>query len=246
MSRKPTVPPSAERLIYVLEDDTDIACLVCRELAKFGYTAEAVATGQALLRRQRQKPAKLCIVDLGLPDLDGLSVVRRLGEESRCAIIILTGRHDLADRVTGLELGADDYVTKPFEPRELVARVRSVLRRIAEATAAIEPSRAARFAGWTFNPSSYRLTSPAGDDCELGKAEADLLIGLLSNPNRILTRDQLLPNRARPALDRTIDARISRLRKRLKDDPDTPRLIKTVYGAGYMLAAGVEWDWLGS
>lgn len=236
------VPHSTHsRLIYVLEDDRDVAQIVTRELTKFGFATEHFTTGNALLQRYRNRPAALCIVDLGLPDLDGLTVVRTLCESRGCAIIILTGRHDLSDRVAGLEIGADDYVTKPFEPRELVARVHSVLRRAEVREQNVKSPSMAYFSGWIFELECQRLTSPAGDVQDLGQAETTLLTALLRNPNRILSREQLLPDRANAPFDRTIDARISRLRRRLGEDPDDPRMIKTVYGVGYMLAAAVEW-----
>lgn len=232
---------TSHRLIYVLEDETSVAHTIVRELAKHGFAAEHLSSGQALLKRHLKMPAALCIVDLGLPDIDGLAVVRALSEARNCAIIILTGRHELADRVAGLEIGADDYVTKPFEPRELVARVRSVLRRLQTREQGTDAGQRAHFCGWIFEQASQRLASPTGEVQDLGLAEAQLLTTFLRNPNRILRREQLLSSRISAPFDRTIDARVSRLRKRLGDDSDDPRMIKTVYGAGYMLAASVEW-----
>jgi DNA-binding response OmpR family regulator len=230
----------APKLIYLVEDDRGVAQVVVEALGRFGFRVEHMRSGRQLLLRQRQRPADLCIVDLGLPDLDGLSVVRELGALESCAIVILSGRQDLADRVAGLELGADDYVLKPFEPRELIARVRSVLRRADIRRRRVE-TEIARFAGWAFEPASHLLTAPGGSAEQLGTAEAELLLALLRSPNRILTREQLLPDRPNVPYDRTIDARISRLRRRLRDDPLAPRLIKTIYGAGYMLAVPVAW-----
>lgn len=230
------------RLIYVLEDDDNVAQLVVRTLKEFGFSTEHMTSGRSLLRKHRQKPAELCIVDLGLPDMDGLTVVRQLNDSGNCAIIILTGRQELSDRVTGLELGADDYIIKPFEPRELIARVRSALRRVEEQKRIPSDNARARFAGWMFDVSRQQLKSPDGQIGQLGTAETQLLLTFLRSPNRILTREQLLPDRTSPPIDRTIDARISRLRKRLDDEALEPRIIKTIYGAGYMFAVDVEWD----
>lgn len=229
------------RLIYVLEDDRDVGQIVVRELVRFGFSAEHLTSGNDLLKRHARRPAALCIVDLGLPDQDGLTVVRTLRESGACAVVILTGRGELADRVAGLEIGADDYVTKPFETRELIARVRSVLRRVETRDQAARAGSTAHFSGWVLELASQQLKSPTGEVQDLGLAEAQLLTALLRSPNRILSRDQLLPNRANAPFDRTIDARISRLRKRLGEEPDDPRMIKTVYGVGYMLSATVEW-----
>jgi DNA-binding response OmpR family regulator len=233
--------PALRPLIYVLEDDRDVAQVVISALSENGFAAEHVASGRTLLQKQRCRPARLCIVDLGLPDLDGLNVVRELREALGCAIMILTGRNELSDRVAGLELGADDYVVKPFEPRELVARVRSILRRLQEPDSQGRSRTIARFADWTFEYASQSLTDPHGRSTQLGKAEADPLHILLRRPNRILAREQLLPDSAEPPIDRTIDARISRLRKRLADGANGCRILKTVYGAGYILAVQVEW-----
>ena len=176
--------------------------------------------------------------------MDGMQVVRELQDGSPCAVLILTGRNDVTDRVLGLELGADDYIVKPFEPRELVARVRSILRRYQRAPAP-EPAserNLARFASWSFDASRHALTAPDGREISLSAAEAGLLATLLRRPNKILSREQLLGERDVDPFDRSIDVRISRLRRKLDDDPQNPKLIKTVYGAGYLFSAQVEWQ----
>ena len=149
----------SQPILYVLEDDAEIARLICMSLGEYGFRCEHVGTGRQLLARARQSPPDLCIVDLGLPDMDGMQVVRELQDGSPCAVLILTGRNDVTDRVLGLELGADDYIVKPFEPRELVARVRSILRRYQRAPAAEAPSerKLARFAGWSFDANRHAL-----------------------------------------------------------------------------------------
>lgn len=210
-------------------------------LGEFGFKHKWCRTGGELLRQIPQIRPALCIVDLGLPDRDGLDVVREIQHHHDCGVLILTGRDIVADKVLGLELGADDYMVKPFEPRELVARVRSILRRY-ERDEKPRERRLAHFAGWRFDPASFSLTSPDGREDFLGTAEARLLLLLLEKPNRILTREQLAGTADLSPLDRSIDVRVSRLRKRLGDDPHQPRLIKTVYGAGYLMSTAVDWD----
>ena len=237
-------PPSSQPAIFVLEDDADVARLICMSLSDYGFRCEHLSTGRQLLARARQSAPDLCIVDLGLPDMDGMQVVRELQDGSPCAVLILTGRNDVTDRVLGLELGADDYIVKPFEPRELVARVRSILRRYQRAPAP-EPAserNLARFASWAFDASRHALTAPDGREMSLSAAEAGLLATLLRRPNKILSREQLLGERDVDPFDRSIDVRISRLRKRIEPDAGEPAIIKTVYGAGYMFSADVSWS----
>ena len=175
--------------------------------------------------------------------MDGMELVRALRSDGRCGVLILTGRGDTIDRVMGLELGADDYMVKPFEPRELIARVRSILRRCTAPRDAtpLPPATVAEFAGWRFAPGSNTLSSADGESSTLSTAEAQLLKTMLQHPNRILTREQLMGERNLSSFDRSIDVRISRLRRKLEDDPQNPKLIKTVYGAGYLFACAVVW-----
>jgi DNA-binding response OmpR family regulator len=231
--------------ILVLEDEPDIARLICSALAEYGFRCEHVRTGRELLARARHASPDLVIVDLGLPDMDGMQVVRELQDGSPCAVLILTGRNDITDRVLGLELGADDYITKPFEPRELVARVRSILRRYLRAAppeAGAGERNVACFGSWRFDAARHALTRADGEETSLSAAEATLLLTLLRRPNKILSREQLLGERDVDPFDRSIDVRISRLRRKLDDDPHNPRLIKTVYGAGYLFSAQVSWE----
>lgn len=242
-------------LILVIEDELDISDLIASTLQSYGFRCECCRTGTDGLARAATTMPALCIVDLGLPDMDGLQLVRSLQDLCDPAIVILTGRQQLADRVVGLELGADDYMGKPFEPRELVARVRSILRRLGRnpsvpvSAAPVEPAlktatgngdMVARFEGWQFIPARNLLLSPEGEECALSTAETRLLDILLRGANRILSRDQLLGSALDPS-DRAIDVRISRLRRKLSEDPQSPRLIKTVYGAGYVFSAEVHW-----
>ena len=229
-------------LIFVLEDEAEIARLIASTLAEFGFRSETFGTGRALLARVRRAQPELAILDLGLPDMDGLQVLRELQQQHPCAALILTGRDGLTDRVLGLELGADDYLVKPFEPRELVARVRSILRRYQKADAPDTGGpAAARFAGWHFDIGRLHLRADDGREISLSAAEAALLQTLLKRPNKILSREQLIGERELDPFDRSIDVRISRLRRKLEDDPQDPKIIKTVYGAGYLLCATVEW-----
>ncbi|QID19773.1 response regulator transcription factor [Nitrogeniibacter mangrovi] len=230
-------------MIYLVEDDPAVAELIGRTLQKYDFRCRHFDTGNAFLRQLRSESPQLVILDLQLPDMDALQIVSQLRAAHRFGLMIVTGRDDSHDRVLGLELGADDYVTKPFEPRELIARVRSVLRRYqAPPDPARQAVRRARFAGWRFDLGTYQLCSPDGDTTTLSQAEAQLLTVMLEHPNQILSRDQLLDGRNVVALDRSIDLRISRLRRRLEDNPQHARLIKTVYGAGYLFSAQVDWE----
>ncbi|KAB2920385.1 MAG: response regulator transcription factor [Hyphomicrobiaceae bacterium] len=231
------------RSIYLVEDTAEVARSLCVTLADYGFRHRHFLTARDFLRQLKTEAPDLCIIDLGLPDMDGIELVRKVHELRGCPILILTGRHHVADRILGLELGADDYMVKPFEPREVVARIHSILRRIAKARGDhAGTARTARFAGWSFATGCNRLTAPDGRKVELSAAEARLLTIMLKRPNRILSRAQLLGDRDLEPLDRSIDARISRLRSKLENRGDAPELIKTVYGAGYLLNAKVEWS----
>lgn len=243
MSRELFHPPEGSHCIYVLDDDVDICRLVCVTLREFGFEANECHTAAVLQRLLLVRVPDLCIVDLGLPDADGMDVVRNLQARNTCGVIVLTGRGYLSDRVMGLELGADDYVVKPFEPRELVARVRSVLRRQEKSRSSQLQVRSqhAEFGRWRFRADSNLLVSPSGQEWTLSAGEARMLLLFLQRPNRILTREQLCGDRDLSALDRSVDVRVSRLRRKLESDPQSPKTIRTVYGAGYLLATEVRW-----
>jgi two-component system, OmpR family, response regulator len=191
----------------------------------------------------------LCVVDLGLPDMDGIELMRKITTVSSSGVLILTGRGHTVDRVMGLELGADDYMVKPFEPRELVARVRSILRRRAGGGsggagggyAPGHPRRHANFLGWSLDCAANILRAADGSEHLLGTAETQVLRAFVERPCQILTREQLIGQRDLSPQDRSIDVRISRLRRKLESDPQNPKIIKTVYGAGYMFSAAVTW-----
>ncbi len=230
------------QVIYVVEDDDAVARLVTRNLVDFGFTVESFLDGSSVLRRLQHKVPDLCIVDLGLPDMDGIEVMRQIAQQSSCGLLILTGRGDTIDRVMGLEMGGDDYVVKPFEPRELIARVRSILRRRSIHSAQPKDhQRVAQFAGWTFDCSANALRGADGTEHVLGVAETKVLRAFIQRPHQILNREHLLDQPDLSPTDRTIDVRISRIRRKLEIDPQNPKIIKTVYGAGYMFMAAVTW-----
>jgi len=226
-------------LIAIVEDDPGVAKLIEQALADFAFRTVCCRSAGDLLLRLRSLDPALCIIDLGLPDMDGIEVMQRVRAQSTCGIMILTGRAHVSDRVMGLELGADDYMLKPFEPRELVARVRSILRRREGSGGG--PRQVAEFAGWRFNLSNNTLSAPDGGEHLLSTAEAELLKVFVSHPNRILPREKLMGSRDLAPTDRAIDVRISRLRRKLEADPQNPNYIKTVYGAGYLFMASVSW-----
>jgi DNA-binding response OmpR family regulator len=204
------------------------------------------ASGKDLFEMLEREAIDLVLLDLKLPGEDGMQLTRAVRERATIPIILLTGRKDEADRVMGLELGADDYVTKPFSPRELLARVRAVLRRYQVQTTLPERDntrRAFRFAGWELNLRTRRLVSPQGESVELSNGELSLLNALCRAPQRVLTRDQLLSmSRLHEAevYDRSIDVQVRRLRLKIEADPANPLLIVTEHGAGYRLASEVE------
>jgi len=229
------------KLIAIVEDDPDISRIIEQVLGDFGFQTATCRSAGDLLRRLRSLAPDLCIIDLGLPDMDGLEVMQRVRAQSACGILILTGRAHVSDRVMGLELGADDYMLKPFEPRELVARVRSILRR-REGSLEGGNRQLAEFAGWRFNLGNNTLVSPGGEEQLLSTSEAELLKVFVSNPNRILPREKLMGTRDLAPTDRSIDVRVSRLRRKLEPDDQSPAFIKTVYGAGYLFLATVDWS----
>jgi len=230
--------------ILVVDDDPEIRRLLTQYLEKNGYRVTAVAEGGGMWMTLERTRIDLIVLDLMLPGVDGLELCRDLRSRSKVPVIMLTARGDEMDRVLGLEMGADDYLAKPFSARELLARIKVVLRRVRDLPSdplAEDPERLA-FNGWTLDTRTQHLISPDGLVVPLSQAEIRLLQTLLRHPNRALTRDQLLEltqgREARP-FDRSIDVLIGRLRKHLGDDAREPELIKTIRGRGYMLAARV-------
>jgi DNA-binding response OmpR family regulator len=232
--------------ILIIDDDPDIRELVTEYLCDNDMRVTSRASGKDLFEMLEREAIDLVLLDLKLPGEDGMQLARAVRERATIPIILLTGRKDEADRVMGLELGADDYVTKPFSPRELLARVRAVLRRYQVQTTLPERDntrRAFRFAGWELNLRTRRLVSPLGESVELSNGELSLLNALCRAPQRVLTRDQLLSmSRLHEAevYDRSIDVQIRRLRLKIEADPANPMLIVTDRGAGYRLASDVE------
>lgn len=231
--------------ILVVDDDAEIRQLLRSYLERNGLRVTTAADGAGMWRALERARVDLIVLDLMLPGTDGLELCRNLRVRSRIPVIMLTARGDEMDRVLGLEMGADDYLPKPFSARELLARIKVVLRRSRDLPVdALEgsPERLS-FAGWTLDTRARHLVSPQGVVVSLSNAEHRLLQVLATHPNRVLSRDQLLDlTRGREAgpFDRSIDVLIGRLRRRLGDDAREPLLIKTVRGEGYMLAAKVS------
>jgi two-component system, OmpR family, response regulator len=244
----PSTRVSSAQHIAVLDDEVDITQLLAGYLQNQGFRVTQLHQGTALMSLMAIDPPALVLLDLGLPGEDGFSIARQLREHWRCGLVIVTGRGDSIDKVVGLEVGADDYVTKPFDLRELLARIKAVLRRLTPtepaapaAAAATEKTRLC-FAGWALDTAARNLTTPAGQDMPLTTGEFDLLCAFAQHPGRVLSRDFLLElTRGREAapFDRTIDVQVGRLRKKLEDDADNPQIIKSVRGAGYILVPPV-------
>jgi DNA-binding response OmpR family regulator len=241
--------------VAVLDDEVDITQLLGNYLQMQGFRVSQVHHGRALLELMARDPAALVLLDLGLPGEDGFAIARQLREHWRCGLVIVTGRGDAVDKVVGLEIGADDYVTKPFDLRELLARIKAVLRRLQPADsppatppvvlAAAAPAERTRlcFAGWTLDTAARRLVAPDGAEVVLTSGEFDLLQVLARHAGRVLSRDFLLEQtRGREAapFDRTVDVLVGRLRKKLGDSAGEPQLIKAVRGAGYLFAPAVS------
>ena len=239
--------------IAVLDDEVDITQLLAGYLQSHGFRVTQLHNGASLMALMGTDPADLVLLDLGLPGEDGFSIARRMRENWRCGLVIVTGRGDAVDKVVGLEVGADDYVTKPFDLRELVARVKAVLRRLvpsdaadaslpASAPVALAASDKFRFAGWQLDVAARSLANPQGQNVALTGGEFDLLCAFARHAGRVLSRDFLLEQtRGREAapFDRTIDVQVGRLRKKIETDADDPQIIKSVRGAGYILVPPV-------
>ncbi|HVY04894.1 MAG TPA: response regulator [Burkholderiales bacterium] len=237
---------SIPRHVLVVDDDADLRRMVAEYLGDYDLRVTGAADGAAMREAMSREAIDLVLLDLKLNSEDGMTLARELRETSSVPIVILTGRKDDVDRIMGLELGADDYLTKPFNLRELLARIRAILRRT-QAHPAMHAegraSRAFRFAGWELDLRSRRLTSNEGDRVELTHAEFALLAAFLGAPERILSREQLLElSRGNDdnVFDRSIDVQILRLRRKIETDPSRPKLIRTERGAGYFFNAKVE------
>ena len=230
--------------IVIVDDQPEICELVYDYLTSEGYRVSTASDGASMRKLLQQYDVDLVLLDIMLPGDDGLSLARQLRAQSDIGIIILTGRGETVDRIIGLEMGADDYLPKPFHLRELLARVKSVLRRASTRTEAPKSApQAAVFNGWKLDLTSRELIAPSGEEVRLTTGEFDLLAAFVGNANQVLSRDRLLDlarNRSSGPFDRTIDVQVGRLRKKLEDDPQNPSLIKTVRGSGYIFTASVE------
>jgi two-component system OmpR family response regulator len=233
--------------VLIVDDDREIRGLLAQYLEKHDFRTTAVADGREMRRILERAHVDLLVLDLMLPGEDGLSLCRELRSRSQLPIIMLTARGEDVDRIVGLELGADDYVAKPFNPRELLGRIKAVLRRSAHAPRDPSPEsvRGFSFGGWRLDTVTRTLTNDQGGDVALSGAEYRLLAVLLGAGNRVLTRAQLtelLRGRDADPFDRSIDVRVSRLRQLLGDDARAPQIIKTVYGEGYVIGVNVLTD----
>lgn len=230
--------------VLVVDDEPAIGDLIRNYLTRHGLRVSIAPDGAGMRRIMREDPADVVLLDLGLPGEDGLSLTRHIRAHSNVGVIIVTGSGESVDRIVSLELGADDFVAKPFDLRELLARIRSVLRRTAgnaqPAAAAQQPELS--FAGWHLDLRSRRLFGPDGAEVALTTGEYDLLKVFADNPNRVLSRDRLLQetrNRDAGPFDRAVDMQIARLRRKIEVDADNPVLIKSVRGAGYIFTPAV-------
>ncbi|HEY6096221.1 MAG TPA: response regulator [Gallionellaceae bacterium] len=223
--------------VLLVDDDDQIRQLLRDYLAGFGMSVVPVANGKEMRAAMEIRAFDLIILDLMLPEEDGIAICRALRATSNIPILMLTARGEATDRIVGLEVGADDYVVKPFEPRELVARIQTIMRRVGPGReSAREPRDQVSFMGWRLNTALRQLISPDELVIPLSNAEFRLLSVFLDHPNRVLTRDFLLDQargRSMELFDRSIDLLVSRLRQKIGDDPRTPTLIKTVRGEGY-------------
>jgi two-component system, OmpR family, response regulator len=242
-----TVPETPMPHVLALDDDAQMRQLIADSLGENDLRVTTVATGADMQKVLREHAVDVVVLDLRLAGEDGMQHALRLRETSEIPIIIVSGRKDEADRVMGLEFGADDYITKPFSPRELLARVRAVLRRYRSSREMLpardEKRRAYRFAGWELNVRTRRLVGPDGRRVELSNGEFNLLEAFCAAPRRVLSRDQLLGlSRLHNAevYERSIDVQILRLRRKIEADPSQPAYIKTERGSGYILDAAVE------
>ena len=231
--------------ILIVDDDVRLCRALARYLRQEHYEVQTAQSAERMRQLLEAGSPDLVILDLMLPDGDGFSLARELRARYELAIVMLTGRADTVDKVVGLELGADDYVTKPFDPRELLARVRTVLRRVSDAGKSTSAGSVARFAGWTFDLAAHELTDPEGKPVSLTAHEHKLLAALVERHHQVLTRTailDLLTQREWTPYDRSVDVLVAKLRKKLGDHRPQPSLIKTIRSVGYMFTATVDFD----
>ncbi len=229
--------------ILVVDDDSEIRSLLKSYLLKNQYRVDTAAEGREMFKLLEQQRFDLIVLDLMMPGDDGLTLCRKLRADSNIPVIMLTAKGDEMDRIVGLEMGADDYLPKPFNPRELLARIKTVLRRTHPDIKASQNSSGYSFDGWQLNTANHQLTSPDGEVESISHSEFTLLKVFLENSGRILSRDQLLDftkGRSAGPFDRAIDVQVGRLRKRLNDTASEPTMIKTARGEGYIFIADVK------
>lgn len=254
-STTPAQDDSGERLIQapvehhilVVDDDAELRQLVAKFLRANGFRVTTVRSAPEVRHALASMPIDLIILDLMLPGISGLDLCREIRKTSTVPIIMLTAKAEETDRIVGLEIGADDYVTKPFSPRELVARLNAVLRRMSVDAAVRKPAaaRGYNFEGWVLDTLKRELTNPEGIVVDLSTGEYDLLHAFVEQPQKVLTREQLLDaarNRVATGFDRSIDVQISRLRRKIAPGDDDHAMIKTVRGVGYMFVPTVTWS----
>ena len=244
-----TGPPDDAPHILIVDDDPRIRRMLIGYFEQEGYRISSAADGSALRAQLAAKPVDIILLDVVMPGEDGLTLAREIRAKSNVGIIMLTGRAEVLDRVVGLEVGADDYVAKPFHLRELLARVRSVQRRRKESASEIpslrqEPAnQIIRFDGWLLDIGRRQLVSPKGEDVMLTTGEFDLLMVLAKHPGRVFGRESLMDltrGRSYEAFDRTIDGQVARLRRKIEGDPKNPTLIKSVRGVGYVFTGKID------
>ena len=238
-----------QQRILVVDDDPNIRDMLERYLSKQSYTVHTAGDSATMNRLMGAYNFDLVILDLMLAGEDGLILARRIRENSDLPIIMLTVKGDEIDRIIGLEMGADDYLPKPFNPRELLARMKAVLRRAGPEKTRIvksnQPGEIAHFDGWTLDTAKREVRSAANERVDLSSGEFDLLSAFVGHPRRTLSREQLLDyvhGGKRFPFDRSIDIQIMRLRRKIEIDPQNPLMIKTVHGAGYMFTPKVDWS----
>jgi two-component system OmpR family response regulator len=230
--------------ILIVDDDRQIRAMLARFLAEHGMRVTRAGDGEQMFKTLEAGRFDVIVLDVMMPGDDGFTLCRKLRSSNTIPLILLTARNSETDRIVGLELGADDYVTKPFNPRELLARIRAILRRAGASPVATQrlASVIYQFAGWTLDTSKRSLLSPQGVLTDLTTGEFDLLVAFVEHPQRVLNRDQLLDlarGRVSLAFDRSIDVQVSRLRRKIEGDPNAPALIKTVRNGGYFFTAMV-------
>ena len=238
----------SELHVLVVDDDPQMRDRLCRYLEDQGFAVSVADGGKAMRRRLAEHAPDLILLDLMMPGEDGLMLTRWLRSRSQVPIIMLTNKGEVVDRIVGLEVGADDYLPKPFDLRELLARIRAVVRRTLreaamQADAVVEAHAGYRFDGWVVYRARRELRAPGGETVALTTAEFDLLVALVENANRVVSRDRLMDltkGRQWSAYDRAIDNQVLRLRKKVESDPRHPNLIKSVRGIGYMFTAEVQ------